>query len=79
MHVLEKSIAFSLMSDGFFEYEREGGEQFGQEKVVECLLASREQSSQEMVETLVKEVETFADGAPQPDDMTIIVIKRTAS
>ncbi|MGE4660761.1 MAG: SpoIIE family protein phosphatase, partial [Arenicellales bacterium] len=67
---------FVIMSDGFFEYERPDGVQFGQEKVVECLLASRELTSEAMVEKLVKEVETFAEGAPQPDDMTIIIIKR---
>ena len=64
------------MSDGFFEYDKSDGEQFGQDRVIENLKRNRGRTSEEIVQALVEEVEAFAQGTPQPDDMTIIIIKR---
>ena len=74
----EPGDIFAVMSDGFFEYDKPGGEQFGQDRVIANLKRNRERTSEEIVQALVEEVEAFAEGTPQPDDMTIIIIKRQA-
>ena len=66
----------AVMSDGFFEYENETGELFGEERVEAYLLTHRDDTADNMVSGLVKAVTTFAGEAPQNDDMTIFILKR---
>jgi anti-sigma regulatory factor (Ser/Thr protein kinase) len=68
-----------LLSDGIYEYENATGEQFGEGRVEQLLKAHHAQSMAELSATLIAAVKAFAQGAPQEDDMTIVLVKRAAS
>ncbi len=65
-----------LVTDGFIEYCNRDGEQFGAARILNHLRTLRDGSCSEMIESLYREVRTFAAGAPQADDLTAIIIKK---
>ena len=69
----------ALVSDGILEYANRAGEAFGEPRVHALLrLHSREPVSALMA-ALFDAVRAFAAGAPQEDDMTVVLIKREAA
>jgi len=68
---------FILMTDGFFEYATLDDDQFGIERVQAVLHEHRDDSSAAMIQQLYEAVHTFAEGAPQLDDLTIVIVKKT--
>jgi phosphoserine phosphatase RsbU/P len=70
---------FAVISDGFFEYQNRSGEQFGDERVGAWARTVHPQKGDDRtIESLRQSVQDFAAGAPQEDDMTLILIHRTA-
>jgi phosphoserine phosphatase len=67
-----------LLSDGFYEYENASGEPFGEARVRDVVAAHRDAPMRELVAALEREVDAFAAGAPQVDDMTAVLVKREA-
>jgi serine phosphatase RsbU (regulator of sigma subunit) len=68
-----------LVTDGFHEYYRAGdGEQFGVARMKKAVIASADRQSATILQMLDQALRTFADGSLQLDDMTAVVIKRTA-
>ncbi len=65
-----------LLSDGIFEYADASNEQFGEERVREIVARHRARPTAEISAALLEAVESFAGGAPQDDDMTIVLVKR---
>ena len=65
-----------LITDGFFEWENAAGEQFGLDRLNETIRRSKDQPAREIISTLHAEVTRFADGTPQNDDLTAVVVKR---
>jgi phosphoserine phosphatase len=65
-----------LLSDGIYEYRNARNEQFGEQRVVEVLQAHHGKSMSELSGILLGAVATFANGAPQEDDMTVVLVKR---
>ena len=71
---------FAVISDGFFEYQNRAGEQFGDERIGAWLRAvHRSCVNQWTIESLRERIQDFAAGAPQEDDMTLILIRRTTA
>jgi len=66
----------ALMTDGIFEYENRGGEPFGEPRVGDLVTAHGHEPMSALVERIVQGVEAFASGAPQNDDMTILLVRR---
>ena len=66
-----------LLSDGIYEYANAAGEQFGVERVTGLVAAHRGDSMARFSERLLTAVRDFAQGAPQEDDITVVLIKRT--
>jgi phosphoserine phosphatase len=66
----------AVMTDGIYEYENPSEEQFGESRVEEIVRQNREAPMSRLVERIVAAVEEFADGAPQNDDMTILLVRR---
>ncbi len=64
-----------LMSDGFPERQNPEGEMLGYAETNATILATADQSPQEIVEHLVAKGENWANGRPQDDDVTFVVIK----
>jgi len=66
-----------LLSDGIYEYADAANEQFGEERVRELLRAHHGEPAAAISARLLEAVQAFAKGAPQEDDMTIVLVKRT--
>jgi phosphoserine phosphatase len=66
-----------LVSDGIFEYENRRGEQFGEARLQDLIDHHRASSMTELLALLMGSVKAFAEGAPQEDDMTAVLVKRT--
>jgi len=67
---------FVLLTDGFYEYQNAAGDQFGNEGVGTSIAAHADRPAAQILEALLEATLTFADGAPQDDDLTAIIIRR---
>jgi sigma-B regulation protein RsbU (phosphoserine phosphatase) len=67
-----------LLSDGIYEYHDAQGEQFGEQRVEAILRESHGKPMAELSAILQDAVQAFAQGAPQEDDMTVVLVKRAA-
>jgi serine phosphatase RsbU (regulator of sigma subunit) len=77
---LEEGDILVMLTDGFFEWTRPSDqEQFGIPRLQGVLRASSHLNSPDILRALDETVCQFAAGSTQPDDMTAIVIKRTAA
>jgi phosphoserine phosphatase len=65
-----------LLSDGVFEYCNAEGECFGDARVEAFIAARAGAPMQDLAAELLREVQAFADGAPQEDDVTIVLLGR---
>ena len=74
--VLEPGDLLGLISDGIYEYENNAGQQFGQAGVERIIREHQDESMTELVQTLLEAVMRFGAGAPQADDITIVLVKR---
>ena len=67
-----------IYSDGVTEAQNEKLEQFGVERLIETVMGSRERSSADIIDAIIKAATRFAGSQPQYDDMTLVVVRRTA-
>jgi phosphoserine phosphatase len=74
---MDPGDVLGLISDGIYEYEDESGEQFGQQRVAEIVSNYEDLSAQELVNEILRAVRSFGGLAPQADDITIVLAKRT--
>jgi anti-sigma regulatory factor (Ser/Thr protein kinase) len=65
-----------LLSDGIYEYHDAGGEQFGEARVEEIVRSHHGESMARLSAILLDAIQTFAAGAPQDDDITVVLVKR---
>jgi phosphoserine phosphatase len=65
-----------LLSDGVFEYANRQSEQFGRERVEQLLATYHAQATSRIARELLDAARQFADGAPQQDDVTMVIVKR---
>src|SRR6478736_6259793 len=66
----------AVISDGIYEYENVHGEQFGEARVQALIADNSNKSTGDVLELLQASVRAFAEGAPQEDDMTAVLVKR---
>jgi sigma-B regulation protein RsbU (phosphoserine phosphatase) len=59
------------ITEAMSEYQRE---EYGKERLLECIHAHHRQPSQQIIQAIIDDVEHFSDRAQQ-DDITLIVIK----
>lgn len=74
--VLERGDFVLLITDGFFECHNPDREMMGADRVIELLAQNRHLSAQEFLAKLIEATTAFANGAPQMDDLTAIILKR---
>jgi serine phosphatase RsbU (regulator of sigma subunit) len=65
-----------LATDGLFEYESRGGEQFGQERVEALIARHQHEPMERLAHLLLDAVREHGTGIPQPDDITIVLVRR---
>jgi serine phosphatase RsbU (regulator of sigma subunit) len=66
---------FVFVTDGITEGQRAGGEEFGEERLMELLSASAEETAEKIRENVIAAVERFVQGARQHDDQTVVVVR----
>ena len=66
-----------IYSDGFTEAFNAQGEEYGEQRLLELASSVRNLPAAGILDALFKDTNRFVAGAPQHDDMTAIVIKRT--
>jgi serine phosphatase RsbU (regulator of sigma subunit)/pSer/pThr/pTyr-binding forkhead associated (FHA) protein len=65
-------VAFS---DGVSEAPNEAGEEFGEDRLLNCLRANCTRPPQAILDALLHELRAFCGEAPQSDDVTIVMLK----
>jgi sigma-B regulation protein RsbU (phosphoserine phosphatase) len=65
-----------LYSDGVTEANNANFDEFGEDRFIEVLKQHRQQPAADIVAAVTKALAEFAAGAPQADDITLVVAKR---
>jgi len=71
----ERLVAFS---DGITEAMDVAGEPYNDERLHAALRANAALETPELVATIIAEVDAYATGAPQADDITLLIVTRAA-
>ena len=72
---LETDDVLVAYTDGITEAANPSGEQWGLERLESLLRSCSRMTQSEIVERILAEVSDFADGEPQRDDVTLVVMK----
>jgi sigma-B regulation protein RsbU (phosphoserine phosphatase) len=72
---LKKDDVIILFTDGITEAKNKLDEEYSDEKLEELAVETASYSSKEILEKIKNDVQAFAHGASQSDDMTVVVIK----
>jgi phosphoserine phosphatase RsbU/P len=73
----EPGLVLALCTDGVTEAWNDDGEQFGRERLKQSLLRHAPQDASAILEAVMCDVVNFRGPAPQKDDLTLVVLKRT--
>lgn len=73
---LDAGDLLALYSDGVTEAYDEAENEWGDERLLECLRPVAGAPAQAIVEKVFEEIDRFAGSAPQHDDITLLVLKR---
>lgn len=74
----EPGDALILATDGFFEWANHENEQYGTERLEAFVAAHGHEPPAKFIEALHADVVSHSNGRAQPDDLTIVIIRRTA-
>ena len=66
----------AVYTDGLTEMASPSGELYGEERLIEYLCKNRESDPEQIVASLLAEVETFSGDVPRSDDITLLVARR---
>lgn len=75
---MEPGDVLALISDGIYEYASPDGEQFGEEGVRAVLQAHYCLSIDALAQQIVAAAQKFGGESPQTDDITLVLVRRTA-
>jgi phosphoserine phosphatase RsbU/P len=75
---IEPGDILLAFTDGISESMTVNEEEWGEDRMIECLEKNTNHSAAGLLEILLKEATLFAAGAPQFDDMTLLVFKFSA-
>jgi phosphoserine phosphatase RsbU/P len=64
-----------LFTDGISEAMNSADEEWDEARLMESVRACRDRSAVEMIDCLIRDADAFVAGAPQHDDMTIMIVK----
>lgn len=67
----------ALMTDGFYEAAAPERDLFGEQRVIDFIRTHVAAPVSELIKSLYAEIDRFVAGAPQADDLTAVVIRRT--
>jgi sigma-B regulation protein RsbU (phosphoserine phosphatase) len=72
---LEPGDLLLLYTDGISEAMTHDDEEWGEERMIAAAQAVREKSAEEILRSLFRAADAFTAGAPQHDDMTMLILK----
>jgi sigma-B regulation protein RsbU (phosphoserine phosphatase) len=72
LHIGDLVVAYT---DGITEVENRDRELWGIHRLQDLLRSSSEASAEQIIERVLDEVSTFADGQPQRDDITLLAMR----
>jgi sigma-B regulation protein RsbU (phosphoserine phosphatase) len=64
-----------LFTDGVSEAMDRSGKDYGEERLLQLLLSVHKGDSHEVLNAIHQDVISYAGGAPQSDDITLMVVK----
>jgi phosphoserine phosphatase len=73
---LEPGDILLALSDGIYEYHDPANAEFGLQRVEDIVRSHHHRPMAEFSAILLEAVRTFGSGAPQGDDMTVVLVKR---
>jgi len=73
---LDAGDVVALMSDGFPERFNQAGETLDLPAVIDVLRNAGTKSPKEIIDVFLQKGEEWANGTPQNDDMTFVVVKK---
>ena len=74
---LERGDTLVLFSDGVTDAQNVTDDEFGEARLVECLRASAGAPVDTVIAGIMSAIDVFAGSAPQFDDITVLVVRRT--
>lgn len=74
---LEPGDLLLLFTDGVVEAHNSHNELFGEERLLSSFKSKKNLHPEEIVDQLIEELALFAEGTPQHDDLTLLVVKVT--
>lgn len=66
-----------IYTDGITEALTAAEEEYGEERLTQLVREIREEPAAKIIDRIIAEIEAFRRDAPQTDDMTLIVVKKT--
>jgi serine phosphatase RsbU (regulator of sigma subunit) len=76
---LDPGDVLVVFSDGVTEALNVAGEEFGEDRLLACIEAHRQNDLSTLLSAIFKDVRDFASGANQSDDITALVLKYVGS
>ena len=74
---LNRHDCLLLYTDGVTEALDANGDEFGPERMMECIRASAPEGAPAIISRLIDELRSFVGAQPQNDDITLIAIRKT--
>jgi sigma-B regulation protein RsbU (phosphoserine phosphatase) len=74
---LNRHDCLLLYTDGVTEALDANGDEFGPDRMMECVRASAAEGAPAMITRLIDELRSFVGSQPQNDDITLIAIRKT--
>jgi sigma-B regulation protein RsbU (phosphoserine phosphatase) len=74
---LDRGDTLVVFSDGVTEALDAGGSEFGEERLLSCVMASHELELPSLLKCVLDAVRDFCAGTSQSDDLTVLVLRYT--
>ena len=72
---LQPGDVLVAFTDGISEAMNSADEEWGEEELLKAIRACQQLPAQEMIPALLRNADAFVNGAPQHDDMTLVIVK----
>jgi phosphoserine phosphatase RsbU/P len=72
---LEPSDIFVAFTDGISEAMNNADEEFDEERLIDAVKTCKSRCAADMITSILERVDAFTAGAPQHDDMTLVVVR----
>jgi sigma-B regulation protein RsbU (phosphoserine phosphatase) len=72
---LEVGDTLVMFTDGISEAFNAAEEEYGEDRLIEAMRRSADRTAGELIPYLIEDVDRFVAGAPQHDDMTLVIAR----